>query len=499
MSLFATDGAVLVSGVLFLALLAFIAAYRPVLLFAFLFILFTLAWRTAATMYIDLAGPVYSSQTLRYIGPGAATPIHVLAYTLTVLPFLLVLRKDLVARWVRSADTRPSSESLTTLSDFTYVVSAVFMGWLFFDLTQRGVVPFFDKLERYVYTEDFAGAAHRWLIRYGYFLCFLWGMMFAAEKIRNARFDVRILTLLFVLFVYLLLTGNRFSAFYGFGSFFALPFAAAIAVKEPSQANWLPFSWFRRSFGLWGSRAMASLLVVTGLAIGAGLFNSLTNVRGYAGAAVWSHFAERMLIQPSEMGWISYERTFLLGHWDSGQAFDSLFRNPIDAVRNTTPQFLMLETIGEPRTSDHVLTGFQFAGGFPEIFFELFGPYLAWPFILGGGWIAAALTALFVRGVIQGRYVTAFFALYALFGFYIMYISGMLNFVLVWTYWAKLTALGIAIFMERSLSRHGLSLAPWVVARAFFWQGALDQLRMRLGTFMGRAQRLAPLQGSHAS
>ncbi len=55
--------------------------------------------------------------------------------------------------------------------------------------------------------------------------------------------------------------------------------------------------------------------------------------------------------------------------------FHSLFEDPIEPDRNTSIQYLMLATIGEPRTYDHLSHGFQFAGGFPEIFFELFGPY----------------------------------------------------------------------------------------------------------------------------
>jgi hypothetical protein len=77
----------------------------------------------------------------------------------------------------------------------------------------------------------------------------------------------------------------------------------------------------------------------------------------------------------------------------------------------------MLTTIGEPRTHEHLSGGFQFAGGFPEIFFELFGPVFAWPFLAAAAFIAAGLTALIVKGTIQGRYVSTFMSLYVLYGF----------------------------------------------------------------------------------
>ena len=125
----------------------------------------------------------------------------------------------------------------------------------------------------------------------------------------------------------------------------------------------------------------------------------------------------------------------------------------------------MLETIGEPRTYEHISGGFQFAGGFPEIFFELFGPLYAWPFIFGAGYIAAGLTAVVVKGVIQGRYASAFLSLYVLFGFYVMYIGGMLNFIMTPIYWIKIAALAIALLMEASLARAGLPLIPWALFR----------------------------------
>ena len=96
--------AVTASGAAFILCILYTAAYRPVILIGFFFILFTLVWRTAATMFIDLAGPVLSSQTDRYVGPGLATPLHVLAYFVTLAPFFLLLRPAAVQHWLHDAD-----------------------------------------------------------------------------------------------------------------------------------------------------------------------------------------------------------------------------------------------------------------------------------------------------------------------------------------------------------------------------------------------------------
>ena len=239
--------AVAASGAAFALCILYIAAYRPVILIAFFFILFTLVWRTASTMFIDLAGPVLSSQTDRFVGPGLATPLHVLAYFVTLAPFFFLLRPAAVQHWLHDASRERAAPGTMTLSDITVVVSLVFLGYLYFDLIRIGSIPLFARLERFVYTAQYAGAAHRWLILYGNFVTFWWGVMFAAERLRNRRIDIRYLGMLGVLMVYMFLTGNRFSALYSCCSFFVIPLAGVIAVDIRDNRSAVPFSWIAKS------------------------------------------------------------------------------------------------------------------------------------------------------------------------------------------------------------------------------------------------------------
>lgn len=458
-------------GFAFLLCCLYLAAHRPIIFVSFLFIIVTLIWRTCAMMFIDLAGPVYSSQTLLYVGPGTVTSVHVLAYFVTLTPFFLFLQPSTVLAWTDSSDERLAPPDVLTLSDLTVLVSTLFLAWLFVDLIRNGTIPLLSHMERFVYTDEYAGSAHRWLIAYGNFLTFWWGMMFAAERLRNRRLDIRYLGLLAVLVLYMLLTGNRFSAFYSFGSFFLMPLSAVLAVTA-GPASKEPFGYLR---GFLGRREVIVLGTTAVLLIGAavlGILNNLTKVRGYEGAEIKAHIVERVLVQPAELGWLSYQRVFEFGQWEPYRVFDFLFQSPIDPNKNTTPQYLMLTTIGEPRTHEHLSEGFQFAGGFPEIFFELFGPIMAWPFLAAAGFIAAGLTALMIKGMIQGRYASTFLATYVLYGFYVMYIGGMLNFVTVSTYWIKVVALLMALLLEVRLARSGLPLLPWALfpaRRIRFW------------------------------
>jgi hypothetical protein len=465
MATFPAQIATIASGCTFFLCILYIAAYRPVFFLGFFFIIFTLVWRTSSTMFIDLTGPVLSTQTYRYIGPGLTTPLHVLAYLTTLTPFFFLLRPEAVQSWMDGADRRRAAPGMLTLSDATLIVSLFFLGYLFYDLARIGSIPLFAHIERFVYTAQHAGAAHRWLIRYGNFVTFWWGVMFAAERLRNQKIDIRYLGILSLLMLYMFLTGNRFSAFYSFGSFLVIPLSAAIAAEISGHRSGAPFSWIGRSFRTRDLIAFGAIVGLTVVVTAAGIYNNLANVRGYQDSELLSQIWERLLVQPSELGWISYDRIFRLGQWQPDRVYDFLFQMPLDPDKNTTPQFLMLETIGEPRTYEHISGGFQFAGGFPEVFFELFGPIYAWPFIFGSGFIAAGLTALIVKGVIQGRYASTFLSLYLLFGFYVMYIGGMLNFVTSATYWTKIAALVTALLLETSLARAGMPLIPWALFR----------------------------------
>jgi hypothetical protein len=455
------QAAVLLCGGSFFVFLFYLAGRRPVISVCFFFIIFTLAWRMTATMFIDLQGPVYSSQLERTIGPGTATVVHSIAYFVTLAPFFYLFRQSAVEAWCADARQDTPQPGEITLADLTFLASLVLLGFLYFDLVRRGTIPFFSKVERFNYA---GGIVHRWLLRYGNLLTFWWGMMFTAEHLRRRRVDRRMLILLGLLGLYAFLTGNRFSAYYSYLSYFVAPWAAVVALHVTRQNK--PFAWIGRSLASNKSRLAASgFAIMLGGVVLYAIYNNLANVRGYQRSEIWHQAFERTLIQPSEVGWDSFERIFERGHAAPPVVFRFLFEEPIDPNRNTSIQYLMFASIGEPRASDQIRGGFQFAGGFPEIFFELFGPYFAWPFLLGAGCIAAALSATIVRGMLRCDFASTFLASYVLFGFHVMYIGGMLNFVAVPSYWIKIGLFAFALLLEGTMARHGLQLVPFSLLR----------------------------------
>jgi len=460
----------LLAGASILLFIVWLGLFRPTIFVCLAFLLFTFAWRTISSLYIDLSGPVFSSQFAMFLGPGVMTVFQSITYFLTLLPFLWVFNSRTLDEWARSAPTPgvPATQSQLTLSDVTFYASILFLILLFGALIQGGIIPLFAKIERWTFNEQ-ANFLHRLVIERGDMLCFWWGTMFVAERLRRQRYDYRFVGLLAVLIFYMFLVGGRFSPFYRSCAFFVIPFSAVLLAQARDLGSASIFSLMPRIADRRIVLAGAGGIALTVAMIAFALYWNLTRVRGFEGQAALGAFIERVLVQPSEIGWASYQRVLVNGDWDARHAFDFLFDRPIVAGRNTTPQFLMSETIGEPRTTEHITGGFQFAGGFPEIFFELFGPELGWIFLLGAGWLTALLSAVMIRSVVAERYLTAALSFYVLYGIYVMYIGGMLNFVATPTYWVKIAALFAAIIVEERAQRSGRPILPWVLADRPLW------------------------------
>lgn len=459
----------LLAGACLLFFIAWLGAFRPAIFICLTFLLFTFAWRTVSSLYIDLSGPVFASQLDMFIGPGSFTVFQSIAYFLTLIPFIWVFSSAAVDEWARSAPEQSAVRPQRTLADVTFYASVVFLVLLFAALIQGGVIPLFARMERWTFNDQSGNALHHFVIERSDMLCFWWGTMFVAEKLRQPRYGYRFPALLAFMCVYMFLVGGRFSPFYRSCAFFLIPFSAVFIVQARGLQNAsllkvMPLIGDRRMM-----RAAIGTLALVAVLIASALYWNLTRVRGFEGQAAGDAFVERVLVQPSEIGWASYQRVLVNGDWDARQAFDFLFERPIVSGRNTTPQFLMSETIGEPRTTEHITGGFQFAGGFPEIFFELWGPYFGWIFLLGAGWLCALISAVMIRSVVTGRYLTAFLAFYVLYGFYVMYIGGMLNFVTTPTYWVKIAFLFAAMIVEEHAANLGRPILPWVLAESTLW------------------------------
>ena len=407
-------------------------------------VLFSLLTRVIALLYVDVAGPMRSDQLEFEIGGDASMPLFAGSVLAFLLPLAWVFRPAAM-RNALAAKGRPLYDA-GALTSFVFYALCVFAIAVYAQML-AGPIPLLQGIDRLEYDNDIAGRLHNFLKDNNFLIAFLLGLTMVQPRLAGGDLRPGAIGLLVAFMIYFALTGNRFSAFFAFASFFVIPLSALLFRRHYGTLAPPP----RRRHALVrfvvSPLARSLLTVVAGLAVLALLINSVVNVRGYDDPA--NLFFQRIFVQPIELWWATWADMQAYGDNSFDSAWYELFVNPIDASRNTSVRMLMINSLGYERALELADQGNQFAGGYPEVLFELLGPWRALPAALVFGVITALLLRLVVVSVCHGRIATATVGLYVFFGFTLLYIGGMLNFLIVWTYWVKCAALLVVWLIER--------------------------------------------------
>jgi hypothetical protein len=473
-------------------LVAAMAARYPMALFALLVIWISFAWRVVSISYIDLFGPLYAYQIYEYVGGSAYAPVFALACATVVAPFFLFFGDRGARHLADCADERlalddPAARQAggRTFADLVALAAAALAVLLFVTMLLKGPVPIFAGIEQADYKGEAASFLHNLYMPYQMIVTFFLGAVFAHHKIRTGRFHAPMIAACVLLLFYAFLTGNRFSYFFSFTTQFLAPLAAAIGVLSVrSGVHRKPWAWLGATFTKNQLRFGAVFLLLIAGGVGAALVNSYFNIRFSDSDWAQQALLQRILVQPTELTWMALDRVFRLGNVDGWAVLDFVFAHPIDPLKNTSPQYLMLRTVGSQVTFHHLAEGAQFAGGFPGVLFEALGPYWVWPLLLALGFLTAGLSFLIVRAIALGHFLTVAFGAYVLFGILVMYIGGMLNFAMQWTYFVKVAVFCLALAIENAAHRRGIAFIPWYLAE---WPAQARRLLSGLGGFrLGR-------------
>jgi hypothetical protein len=407
------------------------------------FILFTCSYRMVDILYLDLFGPTYSIELSRYIGGNTAAPMFVLSCLAFLIPLWIAFRPAAMKR--KLGGQIPNLPYFAAVRRWSFPVLAAFIGLVYLDMLRLGTIPLFVGMDRIDYNLQ-AGALHRPLYELSFLLSMVLGMLTVLPRLQGGRFDLSFALLFLALLAYWMLTGNRFSIFYLDISYFVLPYATVMAMERYGKLAKVD----RRDAwsALFSSRVVVpiitlfSAVTLTGLVI-----NSYYDVRGYADPAY--QITQRIFVQPVQL----WDATWSEVDFDEGLAVhrdvaDFLFVNPIQASSNTSIQYLMSKELGYFRTARLLQIGQQYAGGYPEILFELFSPWLAIPILFLCGAITALLLRMTAIAVSRGRLFTAVIAVYVYFGFTLIYAGGMLNFLIAVSFTVKIVILVMASFLE---------------------------------------------------
>ena len=442
------------------------------------FLLAGFVWRLVGAAFLDYTGPVYSYEAEMQVGGNTfAADSFGLLMALSVLVTVVVMRP---ATWqAEAARLAPLSSPgrSFSLGDLAFGVGLFFVLALYIDLLRIGVIPLLQCIERYEYLQDYAGLFHKVLFKYGSLIALQLGTFAVYPRLVGGRYDGRFILLVAALFVYLSLTGNRFSAFYTFTLFFLTPYCFVWLIRGNSQlAN--GGGRVRRTWLIWLFLAVGGVAIV-----GFSLLNSYANIRyenstcaevrptravqrdlmfnemlnRFLTPEVQHRFSQRILVQPIQMYFFAYDRVNDRGDWVPEETARFIFDSKRNNDGNRSIRFLMNRTLPAERAAYLESVGNQFAGGYPEVLLELLGKWGVWPGVIAFAAITGWLLRLWMIAVLRGHFLTAFFAAYVYYAFVVMYVGGMLNFLIAWTFWGKVVLLALFAWLEC----RGYRLLPW--------------------------------------
>ena len=407
------------------------------------FILFSLIYRIVDILYLDLFGPTFAIELGRYVGGNIATPMFVLCCFAFLVPLWIVYRPAAMAR--KLGAQLPDLPYYASLRRWAFPGCAGFIGLVYLDMLRKGTIPLLVGMDRLDYNV-IAGVLHNPLYELSFILTTTLGIFTVLPRLQGGRFDLRFAILFLAILFYWILTGNRFSIFYREISFFLLPFAAVLAMEAHGKLAKIS----RRD--AWSAIVSSRVVVPMAAVLAAGtltglLINNFYDVRNYADPLF--QMTQRAFVQPVQFWDVTWAHTdFARDLTPSRDALRQVFVNPINPDGNTTIQYLMSRELGYFRAARLIGFGQQYAGGYPEIFFDLFGPWIGLVLIVLLGVVSALLLRLSTVALTQGKLFTSLMAVYVYFGFSLTYIGGMLNFVLAPSFAAKIIILLLAMYLE---------------------------------------------------
>lgn len=435
------------------ALLALVR-YRLAAVLAASLILFGISYRIIDAAYLDLYGPIFSTELGKFVGGNGGTAYFVLSALCIIVPLAFMFRPKAVLANVELPLVRTGYGTAAEALGLGAVAMLVIV--LYLDMLRIGIIPLFSGMDRLEYN-GYAGLLHNPAYSLGFLPAAALGILTVLPRLRGEPYRYAAVIVFVTWLFYWVLTGNRFSAFLVAGTFYALPFAAIVMVR---RSHILPR---RNAVDPWAALVSAKIIVpIIGIAAILGvsglLMNSYYNIRGYADPVF--EMSQRVFVQPVQIFASRWELA-MQGRRDAlnWQAIDEVLVNPLNPSGNTSIRYLMVEEVGYFRTVELQDQGTQFAGGYPEIFLELFGLQFSLPLMLLCGIIAAYLARLAVRNILMGLPLSAVMSVYVYFAFNLTYVGGMLNSLIAWSLAVKVFALLVIWLFEKSVVKNSRNVA----------------------------------------
>lgn len=398
-------------------------------------ILISVSLRVLSVSYIDLFGPVYSTQLYTLMGPGVSSVYLIVCYTAFLVPMAIVLDRTSF-RCSKMLLTRSRTNINGYFDVVFYGVLFIYLFVLYVQLVKGDVIPLFDHIERYDFADHHAGPLHDYLFKYSTIVTLVLGGQTVYAKLTKGKYDRRAFICILVILVYAFLTGHRFAAFNKFIAFFLVPFGLLYVQHYYSKLT-------TRGKQIEKGGRLVLGIVILGFSIAVlAILNSYNNVRTESQEKVFSRIQERLLIQQGEL-WVEQLVRVKQNEQDAtSDKIEFLFYDPIISNQNTSIQYLMWLSLGSE--AERLLgIGQQYAGGFPEIFVEMFGLFFLLPVLLLFGIVMALVFSIFFASLRRGKLLSMLMAGFIIYGCMLTVYNGMLNQYFVMTFWIKLVLLSV--------------------------------------------------------
>ena len=430
---------------LFLIVFIFLRLRFASLLIIFLLVIFT--WRTVSIIYIDINAPIFSTQLDKLLPKNYSGELFGLAIIATLLPFFFIKPRNI--------NNYRTVKIKLIHRNAIFLVAMAFVTALYADLVLKGVYPVFSGMERYEYRDQFAGPITLFLFKYGQLIMALLGGCLVWPSINGRRLDFKFITPIILIFIYLFLISVRFSAYFSFLSFLALPLGALHLNKRgtnPASSS-SPVKKKGVVFGITIIGILSSIAIIN--SYHHRVRSSVENIPNTEAITqiIKDRLIERIFVQQGEMWSETWNRVFLSNIDSREDAVYFIFVEPGLSGGDTGIRYLMRASLGDNLERSLYQDGVQYAGGYPESVFEMAGSIFAYPIIITLNIFLASLIIFGAKNFNKGRAYTAFFSVYVYFAISAMYTSGTPTFLVAWTFWVKVALLAFFYSIESGILR----------------------------------------------
>lgn len=406
-----------------------------------LFLTWQFSLKILGTLFLDNFGPIYSDEVFTEVGgSGFSTPIMVL---FCFIPLYFISNATKSFPPITASKKHITIESFYSLSDMSVFLFFIYIFLLYYDLFRAGNIPFLAGIDRFQYQ---GSVFHQFLENFVFLIAYYIGYMLAYTRIYSGYYDHRFLLIIFSLFIYLFLTGHRFGSFYVFTCFSLLPLGS---VGIAAHYNHLVFVKSDQNiiYRFLNSRFLIYLFCFSALILVLyAMYNSLIYVRD--GDPVEA-LVQRFFVKPIHMYWLAWNELDLFNLNSQAYGWDFILNNPFDPNRNTSIQYLMSRYLGSLEAYRiYMISGVDYAGGYPEILFDLLGFWGGLLFTLIFSYFTSILYRISVSAVYQGKLISGMMSTYVSFGLLQFYLGGMINFLFPIIFWIKVCILLFVINLE---------------------------------------------------